>query len=259
MAVDDTKRLGYGGSAEIAGQQVLITSGSFATAETPSYLEPWDIDPSTNPRSRVLHADGVKAYTGEVSLDVTDKFLSVLTTSTLLSRYYQFDVGINDGEDAELMQDCFVTSLSLSGATGGLVTASLSFISANAPASSLSVANAFVRDDEPLGYWYSGNTDVRDWSLTMNQVANPMYTNADTTAPRYIKVGMVDYSLSVTTYGAVIAHDAVVIKTNTFTLTGVTTSSEYAFAGITDLGNYRHTFETAASATGSGSGGIIIT
>jgi hypothetical protein len=258
MAVDDTKRLGYGGSAEIARQQVLITSGSFSTPETPSYLEPWSIPPSASYRSRVLHADGTESYTGEVSLDVTDRFLNVLSTTTLLGRYYQFDVGINDGESAEEMTDCFVTSLSLSGAAGGLVTASLGFISANAPQASISVANAFIRDDEPLGYWYSGNTDVRDWTLSMNQAATPMYRNANTKAPRYIKVGMVDYSLAVTTYDQVLAHSTISIKTKSFTLTGVTTSSEYAFAGVTDLGNYRHTFETAASAAG-GSGGIIIT
>ena len=257
MAVDDTKRLGYGGSAEIAGQQVLITSGSFAKSESPSYLEPFDIDPSAVSRSRVLHADGTEAYSGELSLEVTDRFLTVLTTATLLGRYYSFDVGINNGEEAELMEDCYVTSLSLSGAPGGLITASVSFISANEAASSLSVANAFVRDDEPLGYWYSGNTDVRDWSFSMNQAATPMYNNQNVKTPQYIKIGMVDYNLSVTTFDSVIAHNSISIKTNSFTLTGVTTSSEYAFAGVTDLGNYRHTFETAADAA-TGSGGIII-
>lgn len=258
MAVDDTKKLGYGGSAEIAGQQVLITSGSFSTAESPSYIEPWSIPPSQVSRSRILHADGTEAYTGEVSLDVTDKFLSVLTTSTLLGRRFEFDVGINDGESAQLMEDCFLTSLSLAGAPGGLVTSAISFTSANEPASSISVANSFLREDEPLGYWYSGNTDVRDWTFTMNQATTPMYRNEDTKAPRYIKVGMVDYSLSVTTFDSIIAHNTINIKTSAFTLTGVTTSEEYAFAGVTDLGNYRHTFETAANAAG-GSGGIIIT
>jgi hypothetical protein len=258
MAVDDTKRLGYGGSAEVAGQQVLITSGGFSTAEAPSYLEPWSIPPSQVSRSRILHADGTKVYTGQLSLDVTDRFLSVLTTSTLMARRYKFDVGIDDGESAEEMADCFLTSMSLSGAPGGLVTASLSFISANAPQPSITVANAFIRDDEPLGYWYSGNTDVRDWTLTMNQVATPVYRNENGMDPRYIKVGLVDYSLSVTTFDAVIAHSTINIKTRTFTLTGATTSSEYSFAGVTDIGTYRHTFETAAAAA-SGSGGIIIT
>jgi hypothetical protein len=92
----------------------------------------------------------------------------------------------------------------------------------------------------------------------MNQAADPVYRNENGTAPRYIKVGLVDYSLAVTTFDAVIAHSTINIKTSAFTLTGVTTSSDYSFAGVTDLGTYRHTFETAANAA-TGSGGIIIT
>jgi hypothetical protein len=255
--VVDTKRLGYGGSAEVAGQQVLITAGSFNTSDSPSYIEPWSIPPAGVSRSRVLHADGTEVYTGDLSLDVTDKFLTVLTTSALLGRRYQFDVGIDDGEDAELMANCYLSSISLAGSPGGLVTASLSFVSATAPVSSIGVANAFLRDDEPLGYWYSGNTDVRDWTFTMNQATTPVYRNENSQSPRYIKVGMVDYSLAVTTFDAVIAHSTINIKTSSFTLTGVTTSSEYSFAGVTDIGTYRHTFETAASSASSG--GIIIT
>ena len=91
----------------------------------------------------------------------------------------------------------------------------------------------------------------------MNQMATPLYRNENSTSPRYIKVGLVDYTLSVTTFDAVIAHNVINIKTRTFTLTGVTTSSGYNFAGVTDLGTYLHTFETAASAA-AGSGGTII-
>ncbi len=255
---NDLKRLGYGGSAEIDGEQVLITSGGFATQKTPSFIEAYSIPPSTNTRSRMLHADGTEAYSADVSLDVTDAFLNVLTKTKLLGRRYTFDVGIHDGDSAQLMQDCYVASLSLTGAPGGIVTAQLSVVSKNAPASSLSVANAFIRDDEPLGYWYSGNTQVRDWTFSFNQACTPMYGNLDTVAPKYIKVGLVDYTLQVTTFESLVAHTTINIATRTFTLTGVTSAKGYQFNGITDLGMYSHTFETAASAAG-GSGGTIIT
>jgi len=257
MAVDDSKILGYGGSAEIAGQQVLITSGGFTNQSSPAYLEPMSIPATTVSRSRILHADGIIAYSGQLSLDVTDSFLTVLTTATLLGRRYQFDVGIDTGEDSQVLANCYATSISLSGSPGGLVNASISFISAEAPSAG-AVANAFIRDDEPLGYWDSGNTDVRSWTFNMNQNASPVYGNINTTLPRYIKVGMVDYSLEVETFDAVIATSVINIKTSAFTLSGVTTSQGYAFAGITELGSYTHTFETAADAT-VGSGGIIIT
>lgn len=239
------------------GVQVFITGGGFDTSNTISYLEPLDIPPTTSSRSRVRHADGVAAYTGNVSLDVTTAFLAILTTGKLFSRGYSFDVGIHDGESAQLMSDAYVQSLSLSGAAGGLITASLGVISATAAASSVGVANSFIRDQDPLGYWYSGNTDVRDWTLTMNQAAEPVYVNEDTVDPRYIKIGLIDFNLSVTTYEAVIAHSTITIATSSFTLTGDTQAEGFQFTGVTELGNYTHSFETAASIA-VGSGGTII-
>jgi len=263
MAVNDAKRLGYGGSAEIDGLQVLMTSGNFNTAKAVSYLEAFDVVPTAGEsRSRVKHADGTEAYTVSVSFDVTTQFLASLTTSKLFSRGYLFDIGIDDGEDAQEMTDCILQSLTLSGSSGGLITASISAIGASAPVTSATVANEYIRATHvPLGYWYSGNTDVRDWTLTMNQAAAPVYGNENVVAPRYIKFGLIDFSLAVTTYEAVIAHDAISIATSSFTITGDTTSEGFAFAGTTDLGNYTHVFESSA-VLGFGSGGsdgIIIT
>ena len=257
MAVGDAKILGYGGSASVDGKQVLISSGGFSKDVSVSYLEPYDLAPTSSSRSRVKHADGVEAYGGDLSCDVTDRFLDVLTASKLLKRRYKFDIGIDDGEDAYMMEDCYVTSLTISGAAGGLVTASLSFISASEHSSSVLVSNSYIGDDVPLGYWYSGNTDVREWSFSMNQDASPVYHNSNTMEPRYIKVGLVDYSLEVLALDGFQAHSVIDIKTRTFTLTGVTSSQNYSFGGVTEIGNYRHTFETSASAS-SGSDGVII-
>jgi hypothetical protein len=259
MAVDDTKRLGYGGSAEIDGVQVLVTSASFDTQYDLSYLEMLDITPTAGTsRARTKHADGTKGYSGSVSFDLTTTSLALFTTSKLLSRGYSFDVGIHDGESAEEMSDCYVTGLTLSGAAEGIVTASISFVAASAPTASLSVANTFIRDQEPLGYWYSGNTDVRDWTLSMNQDASPVYMNeSGGTDARYIKYGLFDFSLEVTTYEAVVAHSSVSVATSTFTLTGDTTGEGFAFTGVTELGAYTHVFETAADIT-VGSGDTII-
>lgn len=250
--------MGYGGSAEIDGVQVLITSGGFGNAETPSYLEPLSLQPSTSTRSRVLHADGTAAYTGQVDFDVTAESLVLLTTSKLLSRGYTFDVGIDDGEDGQLMEDVLVTSLSLSGAAGGLITASLSFMGPEEASSSVFVANDFIRDQVPYGYWYSGNTDVRDWTFNMNQAVTPVYVNEDVMTPRYLKVGIFDFSLEVTTYEQLRAHSAITIATRTFTLKGNTTSEGFSFTGMTDLGTYAHSFETAADIS-VGSDDTIIT
>jgi len=259
--VDDTLRLGYGGSASVDGIQVLVTSGNFENTSAISYLESYDVKPTGGSRSRVKHADGTNSYSASLSLDVTNDFLTVLTTTKLLSRGYSFDIGLHDGNNARILEDCYLQSLSVSGAAEGIINANLSAISAKSPVPSIAVKNSFIRNQSPIGYWYSGNTDVRDWTLTMNQAVSPSYTNQNVVNPRYIKVGLIDFNLSVTTYQAVVAHSTINITTSSFTLTGDTSSTGFAFTGTTDLGNYTHSFDTSAIigfALG-GSDGIIIT
>lgn len=280
ITTTDTKRLGYGGSAQIVTAedddvQALITSGSFSTTISPSYLEPLQIPPEddyTLPeadvrRSRILHADGTEEYSGDLSFDVTERMLDIITKQKLLKRRYKLKkVGINDGENVQVMDDCFLTSLSLSGSPGGIIEGSMSFTSANAPyVPDSTISNEFIRHDmvdrenpkhEPLGYWYSGNTDVRDWTFTMNQNTQPVYGNTDGKSPLYIIVGLVTYTLSVTTYSQQ-QHDAIDIQTKNFTIKGATTSQEYAFGGPTDLGSYSHNFESAVDAD-TGSDAVVI-
>jgi hypothetical protein len=252
---DISKRLGYGGSAEIAGVQVLITSGNLDENLSPSYLEALDIPPTTNERrSRFKHADGTVAYSGSVSFDVTEAFLSVLTVSTLLQRFYTFDMGIHDGNQGYQYGSCKLTSLSLAGDPAGLITATIGGMSA-VQMTGGGVANAYDFD-EPLGYWWSGNAAVRNWSFSMSQDVTPVYVNDNVTTPKYLKVGLVSYTLDVTTYTTSNVN-IINIATKTFILTGDTTGYGYVYGGQTDLGTYTHSFETAAVAS-AGSSGIII-
>jgi hypothetical protein len=274
MAVDNLKRLGYGGSAVVDGVQVLFTSADLTTTFTSSYLTPLDIEPVAASRSRVLHAQGIEAYSGNVAFDVTQNFMSILTISKLFARRYQFSFGFNDGEDSKGMEDCYVTSLTVSGSAGGLISASLSMVSASkwTQPAPITVPNSYIgfqggsTSNYPRGYWHSGNTNVKDWSLSMNQDAVPIYLNQDTPSPRYIRVGMISFSLQVSTYEELYPYspdpttgsDNITILTSSFTLTGKLTNESASFNGPSDLGGYVHMFETAASASG-GSGAVIIT
>jgi hypothetical protein len=265
MPVNNLKRLGYGGSAVVDGVQVLVTSGSVDVSKTPAYTSPLDITPSAVPRSKVLHADGTEAYSMNLGLDVTQNFLDILTTSKLFKRRYEFTMAFNDGETVKGLTNCFVTSLTVSGAAGGLMTATLAVVSASAPSTPL-VANAYIgfqgntgwsSNNFPMGYWYSGNTNVKDWSLTMTQEANPVYLNQDVMTPQYIKVGLVSYSLQVTTYeqwyapgytppDPNVGTDTIKISTSSFTLHGNVTGENATYNGPSELGGYVHTFESAA-------------
>lgn len=265
------KRLGYGGSGEVDGKQVLITSGSLEQTNTPSFLEMYDISPTGSPmdsRSKVIHADGVSVSSGSISFDMTTAVLGVFTTGKLLARGYKFNIGIHDGESSWQLQDCYVTNLSLSGAASGLIGASVSVMSKKLRSSG-GVVNDYILEtasgggtNVPFGYWWSGGTDVREWTLTMNQAVEPVYVNENISSPtpdppRYMKIGLIEYTLDVGLYSD-LTPSTITISSSSFTLTGRTGVKGYSFAGLTDLGMYTHSFITGADAS-TGSGAVIIT
>ncbi len=269
--VDDSRRLGYGGSAEIEGTQVLITGGTFDSVGTISYLNMQDIIPAEVSRSRVKHADGTEAFTGSISFDVTNALISsnlFSTTKLFKRRYLVSNVGINDGERQYEMQNCYVSTLTIAGAPGGLINASLAFAATRGKVVA-SVDNDYILDapytvstNQPMGYWWSGASStggpsiVRDWTFTFNQDVIPMYGNENTIFPRYLKVGLIFYSLQVNLY-VESAPNKVYISTKSFTLVGDTTSEVYTYNGPSDFGTFSHTFETSARAA-IGSGDSII-
>ena len=272
MPVNIAKRLGYGGAAVItplggSAVQVLVTGGSLEQSNSPSYLNMMDIPlPSSisyGPRSKVLHADGVSAYSGTLSFDVTRDALPIFTTGALFRRGSTFGVDINDGENHSSMSDCQLTNLTISGAAGGLITSSLSFMSKDAKTNAAAGTTTYilgVDGSTPLGYWWSGGPDVRDWTLTMNQAVEPVYANQSTMSPLYLKTGLIDFTLDVNLYAENLSGPSAIQRaTTSFTLTGVTTASGHHFNGITDLGTYSHSFTTAPNLSSSGSDGVIIT
>jgi hypothetical protein len=101
-----------------------------------------------------------------------------------------------------------------------------------------------------LGYWTTGSATpglIRGWTLTMTQDAELVYKNENSMEPDYIKIGLVMYSLQVTTYrNLASALDTILIMTSSFTLSGHTTGAGFSFGGVTDLGSYNYTFETAS-------------
>lgn len=262
------KRLGYGGSAVIDGVQVLVTSGSMAQSDSPSYLEMVDINPAGSPmasRSKVLHADGTSSYTGSIGFDVTKNGIDLISTSKLLGRGYKFNVGIHDGENQWVMNNCYLTSLSLSGSPGGFIASSISFTGMSGKASS-NVTNNYILDDyygvssstdnQPIGYWWSGGPDVKDWTFSMSQSVEAVYLNQNSKDPKYLRVGLIEYDLEVTLYESG-TPGSISIRGTTFTITGVTTEKGYSYNGVSDLGTYSHSFSSSADMS-SGASGIIL-
>ena len=247
------KILGFAGSGVVDDIQVLMTSGNFASDQSVSYMNMLDVPPphSDNAsRSKVAFADGTINIAGNIGFDVTDEFMAKLSTDAFLSRGYQFDIGINDGIDAYVLENCYYNSLSLTGSPGGLIGCSISAVS-NQRWDTGTVLDDFIRDDVPLGYWYSGNVDVRDWTLNISQEVTPIFCNNDLLYPKYFRIGLWSINLEVVTYEQLREHDEVSISTKTFKITGNSIADGYSFNGQTDLGMYNHTFESG-TVLGSG-------
>ena len=253
----DVRKLGYGGGCVIAGTNVLITSGSIATEKSPSYMQPYSLPPAKTKawRSKVRFAEGTVSSNGSVSFDMTWSASSLFSAGRLFQRGYQFDVSMTDGTEGVSLTKCHATSVQLSGSVGGIVTASVSFVSAGLwNEGGASTRN--MRDDELVGYWSSGNSNVRDWSFSFSQPVEPIFLNTATPYANYLKCGLCDATLEMTTYGR-ITHNNVTIAAGHVNLVGMVTSESYNFNGASDISTFHHTFSAVADLP-SGSGAIIL-
>jgi hypothetical protein len=239
-----TRILGYGGGCLLDGVALLMTSGSVNIEKNPSYMQPYDIEQRRVWRSKVLYATGTQQSSGTVSFDMTWSASKLFARNRMFQRGRSFDVLMVDGVNGAMLRECYVTSVSASGSVGGIVTGSISFISAN-EWDDYSGSGRFMREDDLVGYWSSGNDNVRDWSVNFSQAVEPVFLNENTPFASYMKYGLCDISLEMTTYERII-HDSVTIAAGHITLTGIVTAEGYNYSGSSDVGTYSHSFSAVA-------------
>lgn len=246
------KKLGWAGSAVIDGVPVLFTSASINNEVSPGFITMADINRDNVSRTKILYSDGTKGSSGSISFDMSSQSMTLFSLSRLLRRNYTFNVSFFDGEKGYSLNNCYVTNLSLSGSVGSLISGSLSFVS-NEEKQSYSGGTDIRNTQIPLGYWYSGSGSISiiDWSFSFTQDAQIVYLNqrnqSDKIRGKYIKCGLLDYGLEITTYEQATTNNNIVIASSSFTITGITTSEEFSFNGQTDLGTYKYSFTSAGS------------
>jgi len=242
---------GWSGGGTINGSRTFLTSASVEEQHTPAYYTSVNIPDkgSTAPFSRYIYAEGTRSSSGSMSFDLSSSSSGV---ENLLTRGVEFNVSFGDGDNGVggSLSGCYVTSLSFSGSSNGLVTASVSFVSSEPFSGGTSIAPDV--DEEPIGYWKSGDGLTRDWSLSMNCNVQPMYANTSSTWPGYMKVGTVDYSLSITSYDQIGTGDSISIGIGSKTIRGVKSGEGTSFNGSGDFGTYTSTFESTSGPSGSG-------
>jgi len=309
MTTVNVLNLGFTGAAIIDNQQVLVTNGSITKTQNINYLTSVSIPHAetifgTDSRTRIKYSDGTYNISGSVSFDVTAPALHLLRvdpplnsngTTGLLKRGKSFTVdffGGNQNLDAYRCTECCVTSLSVSGAVGGVINANLSFVAKNMQQLIPKIIDGepsygdFIRTENniPLGYWYSGQTsgglmsaNIQEWTLDYSQEATPVYLNGwteleegseggdlieDDMYPQYIRIGQVTYGLSVTTIGSQYPNNnegnvSIDIGTQSFIIQATMSSFTYNLAQANGLSTYSHTFEGYADIS-DGSGGFVI-
>ncbi len=200
--------LGYRGRAVVNGANFLASSGSMENTVSTSYLSGYDMA-STSVKSRIYHAAGVVSHTGSLSFDLTSESVSTVKNILKNPRSNKFSVSMFGNDAGWNMQDCVAQSVSLSGAPNGLVTGSLSFISASPPTiTTLSETNARDAFSATLvPYWHTGAYLVRDWSLSFSLNVTPKHCNGDEAksvslfgikahSPKYLFLGECQYDLN---------------------------------------------------------------
>ena len=241
---------GFSGGGQIDGSTVFVTSGSVNTIETPSYLEAVSL-PRTGMRGRIIHADGTKAYEASISFELYSGSKGLLSPTGLLERGKAHSFGMSDGYNEVKNSGGFVTSVSFSAASGGIISGNVSLVFPGQFTFS-GVSTPFLGDEIPMGYWTSGGGKIADWNLSMSQDATPMYANKDETDPHYIKIGLVSYELTVTSYEEIksgvqtMTNTQINIGTQEVTLTGSITSTGFDMSGGNSLGVYKYTFQSGS-------------
>ena len=261
---------GFNGSALVDGYQVLATNGTVTLENTQTFVTLMDIIPDSIQRSKVLYAPGIYATSGSLSWDVHSNAMDLLLPSRLLQRGYSFTVsmwGGNIGSNyaGKQVQHCYATSITMQGAQGGLLNVSLSFISPDAISDWNGGSYISTRSDSasntPYGYWYSGNANipVKDWNLSINQDVTPVHlnqyaqqSNSGTMYAKYMKCGLWNTDLSVTTFRQLSSGEEVsdlnnvVVATKAFNIVGLVRTRNYNFTGSSDASTYSYTFGSAS-------------
>lgn len=204
---------------------------------------------TADPRSRFLVAKGTETFSGSISFDLTDGAFSVmkpLMTRRCVGFSMLFAVP-EENNSTYRLDNCYMQNLSLSGSIDGILTVSLSFISAQEwkMINNVSVTRRDILSanyEMPLTYWYSGNPssaeDLREWTLSVTQETQAVFGNTLDSLPLYIRCGTLTYEMSATTYLGVRPLDKIMIKLVsashsapiTFEVHGVTTAKTASFS-----------------------------
>ena len=248
MSVNNIE-LGYGGNATIDGNYVLITGGSLSKSLTIPFVTPYDTPVNEDSRIKVKMGDGVYAFSGNISFDMSLGAVENLISDFFIKRNKEFKIEISDGYRGYSLDRCKFDSLSFSASAGSLFTGSISFQSIEdftENISSLSKSYLFQPDNvdgQLVKYWHTGAFGVESFTININQSLTPVYLNVDDMKPQYIRAGLWDLSFEINAWDDWYEHEELKLgKRRLKILNGESTTWNYSYGGLTETGSHSHTY-----------------
>lgn len=215
---------GYVAFAIVHGTPVYVTGAQAVENGNPTIQEFWENGafPGLGIQAQALHAAGTAIAGGNVEFDLASRGGSLLSLLGASQRGVPFTVVMGVASMPIQLEECQMESITIRSGMKQLVQGSISFKSAQewqpAGFSPLLTRAAVVP------YWATGNTKVKDWSITINNALKPIYKNdLSDKRPRYLRVGKTQGSVQITTLGGLRYHDAIAFGLGTLTVTAVVT------------------------------------
>lgn len=243
--------LGYGGGAKIDGTNVLITGGSLSSSMTVPLITALKSPIGASNVYNVVTGSALYTFTGSVNFDFTIPAVNGFITNTFLKRNHEFNINISDGHKHYKMEKCKWSSFSVNASPGSLVSGSISFTATNGTYTVLQdgVAPDYIfNDSNPLlSYWYTGETEVESFTLSLSQSLTPVFLNGNQTNACYIRAGVLDASLQVSSWESWLTHTSIKIASKTVAFSkNYMESKGFSYGGATATGTHSYTVKVAA-------------
>ena len=189
---------------------------------------------------------GTYQYSGSIIYEMTTGMANMLGDN-FFNRASLFDVQFYDGRKTCTVRNCAWNNFSINGQPNSAVSVSLGYQTTNGYMEDLDVKTgslkdySFDSDDLLIPYWQTGAPGIVDFSLSFDRSITPMYLNNTFKGPSYLKVGMMNVTVQLTTMDYIDAMDGeslgIKIGPKKVTLSKrVLTSLDYNMSTLGDVG-----------------------
>ena len=209
-------------------------------------------------RTKIRTGMGVYNYSGNMSFEMSTELVPMLINENMFKRLSFLDIEMSDGEGLLRIPGAVWSSFGIQADAGGIIQGNISFLSCNGYKHDIKVfdPNPSITLDDPNSepYWKYGGKCIQSFQLNFSRSIMPVYLNEKNwIGPSYIRVGLLDVSLSVTCWEQWFDHASIRLgeKTITFNSASFMSSRGYQVAGINGEGMKTYT-NTALGIEGDG-------